>query len=278
MSSGSQADFPDLPPAAAAARPGVTRRFATTRTVTALVLREMSTRYGRSPGGYIWALLEPLGGIVMLTIGFSLLLRSPPLGTSFILFYTTGIIPFFLYMNLSNTIARSIKFSKPLLYYPAVTWMDAIIARFILNTLTNVTVACILLPAILAFTDTRTVIDMGPIITAMSLAALTGLGVGVLNCALMGLSPAWDNLWGILTRPIFLASGIFYTYEGLPAMAQDILWYNPLVHVTGLSRTGFYPMYEASYVSITYVAAFAVICLAMGIILMGRFHRTILNT
>ena len=27
------------------------RRFATARTITALILREMSTRYGRTPGG-----------------------------------------------------------------------------------------------------------------------------------------------------------------------------------------------------------------------------------
>ena len=31
-------------------------RFATLRTITALILREMATTYGRSPGGYVWAI------------------------------------------------------------------------------------------------------------------------------------------------------------------------------------------------------------------------------
>ena len=41
------------------------------RAVAALVLREMSTRYGRTPGGYLWAILEPLGMIIMNRPGFT---------------------------------------------------------------------------------------------------------------------------------------------------------------------------------------------------------------
>lgn len=36
--------------------------FATFRTVMAMVLREMTATYGRTPGGYIWAIIEPVGG------------------------------------------------------------------------------------------------------------------------------------------------------------------------------------------------------------------------
>jgi capsular polysaccharide transport system permease protein len=34
------------------------------RTIVALIMREMATSYGRSPGGYIWAIAEPVAGIV----------------------------------------------------------------------------------------------------------------------------------------------------------------------------------------------------------------------
>lgn len=60
--------------------------FATSmRSVSALMLREMSTRYGRTPGGYIWAILEPLGMIIILGLAFALLVRVPAMGTSFLL-------------------------------------------------------------------------------------------------------------------------------------------------------------------------------------------------
>lgn len=70
-----------------------TRAFASLRTISALVLREMATTYGRSPGGYIWAILEPVGGIALLSILFSLAFLHPALGSNFQLFYASGLVP-----------------------------------------------------------------------------------------------------------------------------------------------------------------------------------------
>lgn len=159
-------------PPAQAPGTGVHRRFAALRSITALILREMSTRYGRTPGGYAWAILEPLGAILMLSAGFSLVMKTPPLGNSFILFFATGFLPMSLYMAISGMVSRSIRFSRALLNYPAVSWIDAVLARFILNGLTNILVIYILLFSILALTDTGTVLSMDPIIGAISLSLL----------------------------------------------------------------------------------------------------------
>ena len=237
----------------------------------------MSTRYGRTPGGYVWAVLEPLGAILILSIGFSLLLRSPSLGNSFILFYASGYLVLSLYQQVSLTVARSLFFSRSLLKYPSVTWCDAILARFLLNTLTNVMVCFVLLSAIILLIDTRIFFDVVPMVVAMSLSALLGLGVGTLNCVIFGLFPAWENFWNIATRPLFLASGIFYIYEDLPTLAQDILWWNPLMHLTGLMRTGLYVTYRPDYLSITYVLVFSMVPLTLGLLFLRRYHTDILN-
>lgn len=253
------------------------RRFATLRTIGALMLREMSTRYGRSPGGYVWAVLEPLGMIIMLAIGFSLLMRSPPLGTSFILFKATGMLPFTLYATVATMVGRAIQFSRPLLFYPSVTWLDAILARFLLNTLTSVLVTYLILAGTLWYTGTRTVIDMGPVVLSMTLAALLGLGIGCLNCYLFMQYPLWEHAWSILTRPLFLASGIIFLYEDLPQVAKSILWWNPLMHVTGLMRVGFYPMYYGDYISVIYVLIWALVPMVLGLLLLRRHHKDLLN-
>ena len=72
------------------------------RVLFALMVREMATKFGRSWGGYIWAIAEPLGGIMLLTVAFSFAFRKPPLGTNFALFYATGIIPFYLFSNVTR--------------------------------------------------------------------------------------------------------------------------------------------------------------------------------
>ncbi|GHF74791.1 transport permease protein [Seohaeicola zhoushanensis] len=247
------------------------------RTVLALVLREMSTRYGRTPGGYAWSILEPLGAILVLSIGFSLLIRTPSLGHSFLLFYATGYLPFDMYQSISNAVARAINFSRPLLLYPAVTWLDAVLARFLLNSLTSVVVSVLLLGGILAVIGHRATLDMVPMVEATGLAMILGLGVGTLNCALSGLFPIWEVAWSIITRPLFLASGILYIYEDLPEIARTILWFNPLMHISGIMRSGFYPTYVATYASPLYVLGVSLVLMALGQVLLGRYHREILN-
>ncbi len=243
----------------------------------ALVLREMTSTYGRSPGGYIWAILEPLGMIALLSVAFSLLLRSPSLGSNFILFYATGYLPFMLYQQISVKVMQAIKFSKPLLLYPSVTWIDAIIARFILNTLTQIMAGFILLAAILLIADTHTVLNIAPILIAVCLAALLGLGIGLMNCLLNGLFPVWGTIWAIATRPLFLASAILYIYEEMPALLQEMLWYNPLVHITGMFRSGVFSLYDPVYISPLYVLGVALTTIAFGLVLMRRYHKDILG-
>jgi capsular polysaccharide transport system permease protein len=250
---------------------------ATLRTTIALMLREMSTRFGRTPGGYLWALLEPTAVVLVLAIGFSLMLRNPSLGTSFLLFYATGYLPLKLFMQVSNMVARAISFSRPLLQYPTVTWVDAVLARFLLNVLTELLVAVIVLGGIFLVIDTHAVIRIGPIFASIGLIVVLALGVGVLNVVPFGLFPAWERLWSIATRPLVLASGLFYIYEDLPQTAQEILWFNPLMHLTGLLRSGFYPMYEAAYASPVYVLLFGLVPLFFGVLMLSRFHLDLLQ-
>lgn len=237
----------------------------------------MSTRYGKSAGGYIWALIEPLGTIFLLALGFSLIIRAPSLGSDFLLFYATGYLTFHIYQQVALHVARAVAFSRPLLFYPAVTWFDAILARFVLNALTGVVVSALTLAVILAWQDTRTVLALPEIIRACGLALMLGLGVGVLNCALMGLIPTWDVVWSILTKPLFLASGVLFIYEDMPRMVQDILWFNPLMHISGLMREGVYPTYSPAYVSELFVLGVSLVLLVLGLVLMGRYHREILE-
>ena len=258
----------------AAQRP---RRHKTARVVAALMLREMATTYGRSPGGYVWAVLEPVGAIALLTLVFSLALRSPSLGDSFPLFYATGYLPFSLYMGLSQKIASSIRYSKALLAYPAVTFADAILARFALNVMTQTMVFCIVIAGIAVIDDLRLTVDVPTALLALALAALLGLGVGVINCFASSMVPAWENVWAIAMRPAFLLSGIFFIYEDLSERFREIIWWNPLFHVTGLMRRAFYPTYDAKYVSVSYVLAVGTLCLFFGLLLLGRYHRDILT-
>ncbi len=249
---------------------------ASTRSVVALMLREMSTRYGRTPGGYIWTVLEPLGMIILLAFAWSLLARSPSLGTSFILFKATGFLVLQVFTSLGGQIGKALMFSKALLRYPRVTWADAIIARFLLNTTVVFTVTFLILGGVIIYERLQLALAWGPIFLAMSMAAALGLGMGCLNAFLFTRFPVWEHVWVIMTRPLFLISGVIVLYEDMPPLAQAILWYNPILHLTGLMRDGFYELYRPSYISLVYVGFWITIPMVLGVLLLRRHHRDLL--
>ena len=251
--------------------------MAALRSIAALMLREMSTRYGRTPGGYVWALLEPLGMIIILSFAWSLLARSPSLGPSYLLFKGTGLLTLHMFTVLGNQVGRSMLFSRALLFYPRVNWVDALVARFTLNLLVTTTVMAIILTGIMIYEDIRSVLDWGRIAQAVLLTALLGLGVGCLNCYLFQRFPVWQNVWAILTRPLFIISGVLVIYEDMPQFAQQVLWYNPILHLTGIMRDGFYPIYTPHYISVIYVGLWIMIPMVVGLLLLRQFHRDLLN-
>lgn len=261
--------LPAAPPRAGAPR------FRRLRVLSALVIREMSAKFGRSAGGYVWALAEPLGGIVLLSVAFSLALRSPPMGSNFMLFYATGIIPFYMFNTMSKGVAGAVRSNKGLLNYPVVTVLDAVFAKFALNFMTIFLIAAVLMTGIIVGAGVYVTLDLAAVATAFTLAALLGLGVGTLNCVLFGLYPTWSNVWSVLTRPLFILSGILYTFESAPAGFQKLLWWNPLVHVIAVMRTGFYGSYHPIFVSLPYVLGIALGLFVVGAYLLRR-HASLL--
>ncbi|WP_223639990.1 ABC transporter permease [Rhodobacter sp. TJ_12] len=253
------------------------RRFVFFRVVMALMLREMSTTYGRSPGGYVWAIAEPVGGIVIFTVVLSFIARTPPLGDNFPLFFATGIMPFMLYQSLSNKVGTAIRYSRQLLSYPNVTFMDAIVARLILNALTEIVVFGLVVSGIIIAFGLHLNLDYLKIFRSFGMAIALGTGVGLANCYLMSMFPIWQFVWAVLNRPLFLISGIFFLIDELPEAARDLLLWNPAGHVIMMMRAGIYDTYGAAYVSEPYVYMLSVVLAALGMLLLHRYHRIIMD-
>ncbi|MDO6458407.1 ABC transporter permease [Celeribacter halophilus] len=254
------------------------RKFRTGRTIFALLMREMSTSYGKSPGGYAWAVLEPVMALTVLSTIFSIISRSPALGDSFPLFYATGYLPFMLFNDIANKTATSLNYSRPLLKYPAVTFMDALLARALLHFLTHTLVGYIVFFGMIIILDLKISPDFRFVALGYLLGALLGFGIGSFNCYVMMSFPVWERVWHILTRPLIFISGMFIPFEMMPKIAQDILWWNPLMHVTGFLRKGMYaPSYTGEYLSFAFPVTVALALMALGLLLLWRNHQNLLE-
>jgi capsular polysaccharide transport system permease protein len=247
------------------------------RAVFALMLREMATTYGRSPGGYLWAVADPIAGIFLLTAVFALAFQSPPLGSNFALFYATGFLPFMAYTELTAKIGQSIRYSRPLLTYPSVTFVDAIVSRFLLNLLTNLVVFVIVIGAIIALFGLRFDPDPGRLLNGVAMLGVLVLGLGTFNCYVFGAYPVWERIWSILNKPLFFVSGVFFLVDSLPRGYRDLMLLNPLTHVIAEIRAGLYPTYDGRLVSSVYVYAIGLAFLFLGLLLLRRNHRYLIT-
>jgi capsular polysaccharide transport system permease protein len=267
------------PPAGARLRPvRRTTAFPGLRTIAALMLREMSSSYGRSPGGYLWVVVEPVLGILfMAAIFVTIGIRTPALGTNFAIFFATGILPFALYNDLGGKVGQAINYSKALLNYPRVTYVDAILARVLLALMTQALVFVLIIGAIRGLWETRTVIVVERVLLSLSMATALGVGVGLMNCFVMTQFPLWQRIWGILMRPMFFLSGILLLYESIPQPWNAYYLWNPLVHVTAEMRAAFYPGYDATYVDPVFVFGWAFGLGLTGLVFLHRYHRDILE-
>ena len=247
----------------------------TARSVGAIILHEMSAIYGRTPGGYLWAILEPLGFIVVMAVGFGLVFHAPPLGENFMLFYATGFLPLHIYSELSVKLMNALRYFKPQLAYPKILWIDTLIARVLLHFGTGLVVATITIGAIILADPSPNHIRPINIATGTTMIAAIGIGVGVLNCYLTGRFAFWSRVWAILARPIFFGSGVFYTFENLADPLAQWLWWNPILHAVTVIRSGFYTTYNPEFTSSFYVFGTSGVALVLGLLLLRGHHDRI---
>lgn len=245
------------------------------RVTAALIVREMSTRFGSKPGGYLWAIFDPVAHVALMTLIFQAIARMPALGLSFPLFFASGYLPFAFYQRMSGFMSGTVKANKALFSYPIVTPFDAIVSRFILQLMTDTLVTIVILVMILELGRVTQPIDIAGMIEAAGAAALLGLGTGTINIVMFARFPLYEQIFSIINRPLFLISGVFFLPESLPNPFRDFLLYNPLVHVIMWFRASIYPEYRGDVLDKGYVIEFALVCCVLGLLLLTASMREI---
>tara|TARA_R110000868_G_scaffold180804_1_gene421490 strand:+ start:376 stop:1197 length:822 start_codon:yes stop_codon:yes gene_type:complete len=220
--------------------------------INALVLRETRTRFGKHQLGYAWALLEPALMILTFLAMFAIAKRKTTAGMDTFAFLATGIVPYLLFAKTTVQVSQAINGNKGLLFYPQVKPMDVVFARVALEFCTYVAVFMLLMGANVLLRQDLAISDPLLIVQGFALASLLGMSLGLVFMGLGQLSNATDRARGPLMRPFFWVSGLFFTAESLPAQYREMVLHNPVLHVTELVRSGWFPSYTDEYTNISY--------------------------
>jgi capsular polysaccharide transport system permease protein len=237
------------------------------RVVLAFVTREVATRYGRSPGGYIWAFLEPIGYVGLMSVLFSALARHPLIGETFPFFFATGYIAYSMYAGMTAYLSSSITANKSLLQYPNVAPIDPVLGRAILQAATSLVVGGIILWGTRHMEKHAHDVLWSNVLEAILFAWMLALGVSLSNIVLFFRFPIYEKIFGIVMRPLFMLSGVFYVPGQMPHPYREVLLLNPLSHVVILFREGFYGVNVTDGLDFTYLFWFSWALLCGGLLI-----------
>jgi ABC-type polysaccharide/polyol phosphate export permease/Flp pilus assembly protein TadD len=244
------------------------------RVIHALIIRETRTRFGDSTLGYGWALLEPILHILMLSLVFAVLMHGrPPIGTQFFMFYYTGIIPYHVFVHTSSSMTYAVTANGSLLQLPLVGTFDVILARGLLELVTDILVAVVLLAGFGAIGLGALPHDFSGVSAAIATVWLLGCGFGFLNAVVNAFFKSWDKIWAQLTRILYFCSGIFYVPGMMPDWIRDLLAWNPILQAVDWFRASFFVDYAPHWLDRSYLAAVAGLVLLAGLTLERGLRR-----
>ncbi len=209
------------------------------RVVGALLLREMSTRFGRDNLGYLWLFAEPtlLGSAIGLLHHLSG--HGLPGGLHPMMFWVTGYVPFYMFRAVINRSPSAVAANQSLLYHRRITLLDILIAR---NLLEGAAVGGSMLVFLLGFGVLLGQWPERPALVLFGMAALLAMSHGV-SMLLAGLSIYTDlveRLVHLLTYLSMPMIGSFFMVFWLPTEVQRAALLLPSVHCFELVRAGLY--------------------------------------
>ena len=236
--------------------------------IYALLLRELSSRFGKSRGGFMWVLVEPIAHLLIPMFIFSFIRQRLLPGVEYPVFLVYGFLPFLLFKAICLQIVNAVNAAQGLLSYRQVLLMDVFIAKAMAHVVIQAVVFAIVLTGLTMFGFE--VLPPHPVEFAgvLGLTVMLAFGLGLVLAAVASLVPDARPVIQVMFMPLYFASGILFP---ITRFADEwVVWLavNPVLHLVELTRAmaidGYEPM---KYTSIAYPMVLALISTVIGLML-----------
>ncbi len=234
------------------------------RCMHALVIRDLMMRYGRGNIGFLWVVLEPM----ILTVGvmgvWSMIKPPSEHGVQIVAIVLTGYMPLTLWRHFTNAAVFIFRRNAGLLYHRNISLLDTFLSRMFLEFVGTTTALATVSGLLLAADIIAPPQDIGLVVAAWSLQGLYSLGLALIIAALTEYSEVTERFIQPLQYLMLPISGTFFMVEWLPTFAQDIIWYNPSIHIYEMFRNGFFGEGVTTHYAAWYPLTWSLFLTAIG--------------
>jgi capsular polysaccharide transport system permease protein len=211
--------------------------------------------------------LEPLLVLFLIVLVRSLFKQNLHLfGTSIVLFYASGVLPFYLFVFVSSR-ARAGN-ANALARLPGVSRLDQFFAITIVEVLIMSLMMTIVFAGIwLNDVDAAIPVSLLECMEALVLLVVLAMGVGLVNLIIAEFFRPWTLIYASATRGLAFLSGVFYLPTLMMPAVRDIVVWNPIFHGVEWFRVGLYGNYPAVLLDREYLGVSALCIFFLGLVL-----------
>jgi capsular polysaccharide transport system permease protein len=245
------------------------------RVISALMVRELVTRFGRENIGFLWMMVEPLLFAGLVGIVWRYMKGPEEHGVSVVAFVASGYIPLTLFRHVVTRSTRVFTVNGSLLYHRQIKVLDFIFVRFIIEVIGSM--MAFLFIGILLYTLNEFPIpaDFGALLTGWFLYCWFSFSLCLVLAPISEMSEVLEKLLPVTLYIMIPFSGTFNMVSWLTPNLQRFMLYSPFVSPMELIRYGLFgnrvdPMYD---LSIPIGASLAV--MLVGLVLCRKVRRTL---
>jgi len=215
-------------------------------------MREILTRYGRHNVGFLWIFFEPMMFTLGVTGLWTALKATHGSTLPITAFAVSGYSSVLLWRNCASRCALAILPNQTLLYHRNVRVMDIFLSRVLLE-ISGATISLLFLTVVFTTVGLMAPPDnIALIVLGWIYMALFGVGLGFTIGALTERSEMTERIWHTAAYLLFPLSGAVFMVDWLPASAQKIILFIPMVHGVEMIRSGYFgalvkPHYDVGY-------------------------------
>ena len=245
------------------------------RVIIALMIRELTTRFGRENIGFLWVMVEPLLFAGLVAIVWAAMRGSETHGISIISFVITGYIPLTLFRSAVSRSVKVFEVNGSLLYHRQIKLIDFIFVRFLIEMIGSLFALMFIGTALYVVGIFPLPYSFGHMLLGWLLYSLFTFSMCLVIAPLSEMSDILEKFIPVVTYLMIPLSGTFFLVQWLtPSMREFILW-SPPVTAMELLRFGLYGHSMRPYYDISLVVIFSLIMTVIGLALCRKVRRTL---
>lgn len=243
------------------------------RVIGALMIREVTTRFGRENIGFLWIMVEPLLFAMLVGIMWNFMKGASEHGISVMTFTVSGYIPLVLFRHAVSRAVGLFKANGALMYHRQIKILDFVLVRFLIEFIGHLMAYFFIALVLHALGIFPVPHDLGFMLLGWLYYSLFTLALCFILAPLSEVSDVLEKLLPVTTYIMIPFSGAFTMMSWMTPAVQDFLWYSPFIHPMEMMRYGIFGNAVLPHFDYAYTPAVSMVCLAFGLFLCRRIRK-----